>query len=144
MSPMIGLSVYWLMFAVNADEQSYFATIKFPVERSIYAPDATIPIHAIILADAPDGRPATKPLVVIQFIKPQKESFVIHQSANATVTRDTKHAERFVIKHDLSRRAPFRPGKYMLRVKCSVNGKEVVTPSRIVEIRKIPDSVARR
>ena len=116
--------------ALSADTklQPYYATIITPTERAVYAPDEVIKIHAVCLTE----RPSEKPQVVIHFIKGGTE---IHNSAIANVWSN-ENGDRYRIECDLSRKKPYKPGAYILRVDCIAGSEFVVSPSRMIIIRE--------
>ena len=68
-------------------------------------------------------------------MKHHQEGFVVYNSAIANVVSN-EAGDRYRIDCDLSRKAPYTPGEYILRVNCITRGTFVVSPSRMVIIRE--------
>jgi hypothetical protein len=119
----------------NQHAATYLANISAPLENSTYAPDDTIRI----VGDFLDGNMLNKsvgdkPIVIVHFLKPTNDYFVVHQSGTATVDAVSGHPDRYKVKFDLFNSTPFAPGQYVVRMKCFIRGQEVATPSRMINI----------
>ena len=135
---LVAVSVGWFADRMRRNQfgTTYLATVLAPLESAVFAPDDNIKIHGDFLdGNMLNKMEGDKPIVVVEFLKPQGDSFVIHQSGIANVDIVPEHPDRYKIEFDLSGTKPFSAGKYMLRLKCMVNGRVVVTPSRLITIK---------
>lgn len=139
---LLAVSLGWVAerYRNAVGEHYYYATITTPREREIMYPDDTLSIEGVFYNRNPESLLKEPPIVLVQLQGPRLD-FVIEHSGVAQVTQGQVNPNEYYLRYDLERKDdPIKPGIYLLRLKCLVDGEEVVAPSRIIIVQEDPNA----
>ena len=131
--------------AVQVQEDVYLK-LTTPKEHARFANNATISVKGHLrLPERKLG--ASSVILTVKLYRPHKGKFVIYQMATCKLKK-TKKKGMYLFEAKISRRVPFPPGKYLLRVRCLDKLEKgwpvIVTGSAFVELTPPVENMAAR